>query len=577
MTFPSLPKSVTADFARRWETFQPHYEELSQRHLNGDNARQWLNDWSILTRTVGEAISLIYIAKSLDTADASKEQAFLDFVNEVAPQMEAAEEALRQRLLPLPIEDADMTLVMRNMRNAADLYRDENIPLLVECAKLSNEYDKITGAMKVEWEGEEKNLSQLQPYLASKDPAVREKAWNLMMQPWQAARTQLNDIYRQTLVLRQQIAENAGFPDYRAYAFRQMGRFDYTPEDCFVFHEAIEAAIVPAVQRILEKKKARLGLDRLRPWDYIPERRLIVETGDAPPLKPYDQEADLVTTTQSMVERVDPALGRYFQTMADEQLLDLTTRPGKALGGYCSTLALRWRPFIFMNGVGLHDDILTITHEAGHAFHVFETAALPLVWQTESPMEFCEVASMSMELLSAPYWTKANGGFYTASEAARARIDHLEGILLFLPYMAVVDAYQHWVYTHPQESLSAEACDDAWDRTWNRFLPGVDWTGWEEARRSGWHRKPHIFESPFYYIEYGLAQVGALQVWRNSLTDQAGTVAAYRRALSCGGTKTLPQLFEAAGIEFRFDKAMLDGLVHLVEETVEKLEREIGD
>lgn len=577
MTFPSLPETVTADHGRRWETFQPYYQELSQRDLTNGNARQWLSDWSMLSRTVGEAISLIYIEKSLDTADQAKEQAFLDFVNDVAPQMEVAEEALRQRLLPLPIDDPDMALVMRNMRNAADLYREENIPLLIECAKLANEYDKITGAMTVEWEGEEKNLSQLQPYLTSKEAAVREKAWNLMMQPWQAGRAQLNNIYRQMLVLRQQVAENAGFPNYRAYAFRQMGRFEYTPEDCFTFHEAIEAAVVPAVQRILAKKRAMLGIDRLRPWDYMPERRLIVETGDAPVLKPYDQEADLITTTQAMMEQVDPALGRYFQTMADEQLLDLMTRPGKALGGYCSTLALRWRPFIFMNGIGVHDDVLTMTHEAGHAFHVFETAALPLVWQCDPPMEFCEVASMSMELLSAPYWTKDNGGFYTASEAARARIDHLEGILLFLPYMAVVDAFQHWVYTHPEESLSAEACDDAWDITWQRFVPGVDWTGWEEARRSGWHRKPHIFTSPFYYIEYGLAQIGALQVWRNSLADQSGTVAAYRQALASGATKTLPKLFEAAGIEFRFDKAMLDGLVQLVEETVEKLERETGD
>lgn len=575
MTLPPLPETVTADDARRWETFQPYYEELMQRDLNDDNAAQWLADWSQLARTVSEAISLIYIEKSQDTADPAKEQAFLDYLANVDPQVEAAEEALRQRLLALNWGDEDMPLVMRKMRNSAELYREENIPLMVECAKLSNEYDKITGAMTVEWEGETKNLSQLNPYLMSKEPAVREKAWRLMMEPWTAARAQLNDIYRQALELRQQIARNAGFDDYRAYAFRYMERFEYTPEDCLVFHEAIEAVVVPAVQRILEKKKARLGLDRLRPWDYIPERRLIVETGNAPALKPYTEEGELIETIQTMMDRVDPVLGGYFQTMAEAKLLDLMSRPGKALGGYCSTLTLRRQPFIFMNGVGVHDDVLTMTHEVGHAFHVFETAGLPLIWQTDPPMEFCEVASTSMELLSAPYWAKANGGFYTASEAARARIDHLEGTLLFLPYMAVVDAFQHWVYTHVEEALSAEACDDAWDRLWQRFIPGVDWTGWEEARRSGWHRKPHIFDTPFYYVEYGLAQVGALQVWRNSLRDQAGTVAAYRQALAYGGMKTLPELFEAAGVEFRFDKEMLSGLVDLVEETVKKLESEI--
>ena len=228
-----------------------------------------------------------------------------------------------------------------------------------------------------------------------------------------------------------------------------------------------------------------------------------------------------------------------------------------------------------MNGVGSHDDVQTMLREAGHAFHVFETAELPLIWQTEPPMEFCEVASMSMELLAAPYLTNTHGGFYTSPQAARARIEHLEGIIAFLPYMAVVDAFQHWVYTHPQEAIDANQCDAAWDRIWQRFIPDIDWAGHEESRKSGWHRKPHIFDAPFYYIEYGMAQVGALQVWRNSLQDRASALTAYRQALALGGTKTLPQLFASAGAEFRFDTTLLTELVTLIEQTTAELERSL--
>ncbi|MCZ7673628.1 MAG: M3 family metallopeptidase [Chloroflexi bacterium] len=233
---------------------------------------------------------------------------------------------------------------------------------------------------------------------------------------------------------------------------------------------------------------------------------------------------------------------------------------------------LRKRPFIFMNGVGIHDDVQTLLHEAGHAFHAFAAATLPLIWQTDAPMEFCEVASMSMELLAAPYLTSEFGGFYTPAEAARARLEHLEGIITFLPYMAVVDAFQHWVYTHPQEALNADACDNAWNELWSRFMPDVSWADHQDACVSGWHRKPHIFGSPFYYIEYGMAQVGALQVWRNALHNAAATVAAYRTGLSLGGTKTLPELFATAGADFQFDTEMLFNLVRLIEETIAELE-----
>jgi oligoendopeptidase F len=564
MMITPLPDSIEAFGKPTWASYEPYYQELQHRPLTAVNQRQWLADWSKLSRLIHETFSVLYIEKSVDTTDSEKEQAFLDFIEHVEPQVAVAEQKLRERLLSLDSHDEDMALPIRQFRNEVRLFRDANIPLLTQLQRLDNEYDKVTGALKADWDGEEKNLVQLNQLLRDKDQAVRERAWKAMMGLWLGVRPRLNEIYAEMLELRQQVAENADLPDFRAYSFLAKGRFDYTPEDCFVFHEAIATAVKPAASRLLARRRQQLGLDRLRPWD------LDVETDTAPPLKPYDKASELIERSQAIFQQIDSELGRYFAMMAEENLLDLDTRPGKALGGYCSTLALRQRPFIFMNGVGIHDNVQTLLHEAGHAFHVFETVALPFVWQMHAPMEFCEVASMSMELLASPYLTRANGGFYTPAEAARAQAEHLEGIILFLPYMAVVDAFQHWVYLNPAAAADAANCDATWDALWARFMPEIDWQGYENVRMSGWHRKPHIFGSPFYYIEYGMAQVGALQVWRNSRQDQAGALAAYRRALAAGGTKTLPDLFTMAGAEFRFDTAMLTELVALVEKELEE-------
>ncbi len=576
MTPFALPQTVEAINPRTWETFAPFYEALEKRPLTPKNLRQWLTDWSNLSRLLNEAASLIYIEKSLDTADEEKEQAFLDLINDVFPHAQESEQTLKERLLTFdPNNDAlqDMALVLRHMKNEADLFCQENIPLFTEASKLENEYDKITGGLKAIWDGEEKNLSQLSLYLNDKDRDVRQKAWQAIADLWLGQRGALNKTYGELLELRQQIAANAGLLDYRAYAFREKGRFDYTPEDCLTFHDAIETAVVPALRRILARKQKRLGYENLRPWDWVPEKGILVNDSAGEALRPYQGQENLVQYTLNIFNQLDPQLNHYFAIMVEENLLDLDTRTGKALGGYCSSLPLRNRPFIFMNGVGSHDDVQTMLHEAGHAFHVFETASLPLIWQTDPPMEFCEVASMSMELLAAPYLTQHYGGFYTPPQAAQARIEHLEGIIAFLPYMAVVDAFQHWVYTHPQDAADASQCDAAWEQLWARFIPDINWTGHEEVQKTGWHRKPHIFTAPFYYIEYGMAQVGALQVWRNSLTNRSQALTNYRQALALGGTKTLPQLFAAAGAEFRFDTALLTELVALIEQTTAELEQ----
>ena len=564
-TFPPLPTTIAGVDGRHWETYQPYYESLIAQPLAPDSSRTWLQNWSELTKLFHEVSARIYIAKTQDTTDQDKQTAFLELVDNVFPKATVAEQTLKERLLAQELADPDLALILRAMRNEAELFREENVPLQTELQKLENEYDNITGRLQADWDGQQKNVSQLEALLEDKDRTVRERAWQVMCDLWLGSRAELNELYAKMVALRTQIAHNAGLPDYRAYAFREKNRFDYTPADCLTFHEAIEQVVVPAARRVLARKQAQLGLELLRPWD------VKAEAGDAPALKPYEKQDDLVRHGQAIFAQIDAELSGYFNTMAAEELLDLDTRPGKALGGYCDYLPVSQRPFIFMNGVGTHGDVQTLFHEAGHAFHGFKSGPLPLVWHSDSPMEFNEVASMAMELLTAPYLTHDQGGFYTPAEAARARINHLEEWILFLPYMAVVDAFQHWVYTHPTEAQVAANCDATWGSLWDRFMPVADWTGYEAARVTGWHRKLHIFQVPFYYIEYGMAQVGALQVWRNSLQDPAGALAAYKQALALGGTKPLPEIYAAAGIEFRFDVPMLTELTRLMEQTIADL------
>lgn len=567
-TIPNMPFAIDTT---RWDQFQDHFDRLREQNFNETDLASWLREWSDLDRLVEEVGAIAYIGSSLDTSDEDKEKAFLNFVENMAPGFSMADQLLKERLLAIVMTDDqlgdDLRIPMQKMRNQADLFREENVPLFTELAKLGNEYDKTTGGMKAEWEGEEKNLNQLNSLLINEDRDVRERAWKTMLGLWLDKREELNTIYRQMLELRRKVADNAGFPDYRAFTFRSSNRFDYSPEDCLRFHEAIETVVVPAAERIYEDRRRKLGLERLQPWD------LMVDPSGEPSLKPYRKQDELVQGSLNIFQHVDPSLARHFATMAEENLLDLDTRAGKALGGYCATLPWRKRPFIFMNGDGTHDDVQTMLHESGHAFHAFESSALPYIWQGDVPLEFCEVASMGMELISAPYLTKEYGGFYTPAEASRARIEHLSSIITFLPYMAVVDGFQHWVYTHPDLPMNSSECDKAWSALWKRFMRGVDWTGYEDECVTGWHRKLHIFQIPFYYIEYGLAQVGALQVWRNALQDQAEAVKTYRHALQLGGTRSLPELFAAAGAEFRFDEAMLTDLVSLIESTIAKLEQ----
>lgn len=564
--FSTLPTDYHEFIHWTWPQFEPYYQDLIGRSLSADNAPAWLADWSHVAKLVQETYARLHLATTLDTADTEAEKRYHTFSGEVYPQIETAEQQLKQKLLDSGLEPAGFEIPLRNLRAEAALFREANLPLLVENRTLGSEYNKIVGAQTVPWEGQELTLQQIRPIAQHPDRVVRERAWRLASDRWLADRVALNELWTKTVPLRKQIALNAGCADYRAYRWRELLRFDYTPADCETFQAAIEEVAVPAARRIYARAQQRLGVESVRPWDCDQDRDPL----NYPTLQPFQDVTDLIEKSEKIFQHVDPQLGEYYTIMRREQLLDLDNRKGKAPGGFCTEFPVAQRPFIFMNSVGVRGDVRTMLHESGHAFHVFETNHLPYIHQLQITMEFAEVASMSMELLAAPYLSRKFGGFYTAQEAARDRVEHLERIILFWPYMAVVDAFQQWAHTH-LEGVDPMACDAKWMELQQRFMPGIDWSGLDAELMTGWHRKQHIHRSPFYYVEYGLAQLGAVQVWRNALKDQAASLAHYRQALSLGGTKSLPELYQAAGAKFAFDARTLKEAVELIETTIEQL------
>jgi oligoendopeptidase F len=573
--FESLPKDARQVMDWGVEQYQPYIQELLARPLNADTVEAWLADWSRLAELLHETFSRLSVATTQNTADEEAERRYLAFSEHIFPAMQLADHQLKQRLLDSGLEVPGLEIPLRNMRVEAEIFREANLPLMVEERKLGVEFDKIMGAMSVNWEGEDVPLPKLQTVGQDPDQATRERAWRLAHQRFLADRDKINALWRKFLDVRQQMAKNAGYDSFIAYRWKQMARFDYTPEDCTSFHRAIEEVVVPAAERLYARRREQLGVDTLRPWDLNvdpthPATAVLDPLGRAP-LHPYETVEEMEGKAAAIFQHVDPALGGYFETMRREGLLDLGSRKNKAPGGYCTAFPVAQRPFIFMNAVGIHDDVQTLLHEAGHAFHVFESTHLPYIQQRETPIEFAEVASMGMELLAAPYLSRAHGGYYAEADAARARIEHLEGIITFWPYMAVVDAFQHWVYSDIDAARDPEACDAKWAELWARFMRGIDWSGLDQEMRTGWHRKLHIHQIPFYYVEYGLAQLGAVQVWNGALQDQAGAVARYRRALAKGGAAALPDLYETAGARFAFDAGTLRMAVELVERTIAEL------
>jgi oligoendopeptidase F len=548
-----------------WSRIEPLFNQLeaaAPRCQTPVEFERWLLDGGELSAALDEESSRRYIAMTCHTENAEAEKAFLHFVEEIEPRLKPRQFKLAQIFLAHPLRaklSKERYFVFdRDTQLLVELFRLENVPLQTEEAKLSQQYQKLIGSLTVQFRGQEQTLVQMGRYQEEPDRALRQESWELVAQRRLREAAQIEQIFEELLKLREQIAANAGFPNYLEYAFRARGRFDYTAEDCRRFHDAIEKEVMPVLRELQGQRRAHLGLAALRPWD------LAVDPLSRAPLRPFERIDELVSNTSEIFSRLDAKLAGEFGLMRDLHLLDLGNRKGKAPGGYQSTLAEARLPFIFMNAVGLQRDVETILHEAGHAFHALAAREEDLYAYRSAPIEFCEVASMSMELLGNEFIEK----FYPAAEARRARHDHLEGIVEIFPWIATVDAFQHWIYSHPGHSRADR--QKAWLELMDRFGGDVDWSGYEEARVNLWHRQLHIFIHPFYYVEYGIAQLGALQVWANSKANKARALQQYHHALALGGSRPLPELFQAAGCSFDFSQKTVQPLLQLVSAELRK-------
>lgn len=549
-----------------WSLIEPLFVAV-EKSLNaattGAALERALLDWSELSAALDEESAKRYIAMTCHTDSTEAEKSYLHFVENVEPQIKPWQFKLEQAYLAQPLRAAlapgRYEVFDRDTRLHVELFRPENVALETEEAKLGQQYQKLSGSLTVQFRGEEKTLIQMGKFLEDPDRALREETWQLVVARRLQEREKFEDLFDGLVKLRGQIARNAGHANYRDYAFKARGRFDYGPQDCVAFHDAIESEFMPLYRELQAARRAQLNLPALRPWD------LSVDPLNRPPLKPFETVDQMVSRTQRVFDRIDAGLAGGFRLMQEKRLLDLDNRKGKAPGGYQSTLSESRLPFIFMNAVGLQRDVETMLHEAGHAFHALATREESLYAYRGAPIEFCEVASMSMELLGNEFIEE----FYSEPDAVRARRTHLEGIVGIFPWVATVDAFQHWIYTHPEHTREERSA--AWLKLMDRFGGDVDWTGFGPARANLWHKQLHIFLYPFYYVEYAIAQLGALQVWANSKRHKAEALAQYQRGLALGNSRPLPELFAAAGCQFSFSRETVRPLVRLLKDELAKL------
>jgi oligoendopeptidase F len=568
-TLPSrtfVPKSLdVAD----WSQVEPLYQTLLDRPINSPaELEQWLKDVSELSSVVEEYGSRRYIDKSCHTDDAEIEKRFMHYVENIEPNVKPLFFKIQKKFLDSPhraaLAEGRYAILDRKWRADVELFRDENVKLETEVTKLVTDYDKTCGNMTVFLQGKERTLQQAARFLEEPDRALRQSAWEITATRRYADREKIDGLFEQLLVLRERIAKNAGLENYRSFVWKANKRFDYTPEDCLRFADAIEKACVPLVKELDRQRKADLKLESLRPWD------LSVDPQNRPPLRPFaEDKVDLfVEKTKEIFNRMSPELADDFDSLRRRNNLDLQSRKGKQPGGYQCSLEEAREPFIFMNAAGVQRDVETLLHEGGHAFHCLAAREEPLVFLRSAPMEFCEVASMSMELLGSDHFTV----FYDNDlDAGRAKRTMLEGIIRFFPWMTTIDSFQHWLYTHPGHTRDERT--KFWGSLLDRFGGEVDWSGYEPVRESMWQRQLHLFHAPFYYIEYGIAQLGALQLWMKSREDTRRALSNYRAALKLGGTRPLPELFNAAGIRFDFSEKTLQPLMQAIGDELETLPR----
>ena len=555
---------VPDDFdASKWENIEPYVNDLLSRELTCSSClEKAISDSSNLAEHISETGALLYIGMTCDTENEKKKNEFLYFVENVRPKLSEFSDALNRRIAEHPsLEDLSerYTLMIRGIISDIEIFRTENIPLGVEQTKLVTKAQGITGAMTVEFEGKERTFPEMKAFLESNDREKREKAWKSMVNRWMDDSEDLSEIFDELIKIRHQIALNAGFDTYTDYMFRAMHRFDYSVEDCLTFHDSIEKVCMPIVKDINEKRRVAFGLEKLSPWDVNEKTGSGPDISGERPLKPFESVQEMVTKLSQLFHNMSEDLGNKFDKLVEMDTLDLETRKGKAPGGYQYYLEKSRVPFIFMNAAGLQGDLETMIHESGHAFHSLYCGHLDLIDERNYPIEFAEVASMSMELLTQDEW----GIFYeNSNEVNRARMSHLEGVVYLLPWIATIDAFQHWIYANPDHTRDERK--EYWLSLREKFGSDMNWNGNEEFRELSWQQQGHLYGVPFYYVEYGIAQLGALQLWQTHRKDPEKALIDYSNAMELGNTKTLPDLFAAAELKLGFDEKHLNSLIQEV-------------
>ena len=542
-----------------WESLEPWFQQLLDRPLDSvQELERWLKDSSELEAVISEEACWRQIRMTCDTTDKNLESAFVFFVTEIQPRIQAFADQLNRKLIDCPftakLDQKKYFTFLRNIRKSIELFREANIPLQAELSVLGQHFGTISGKMTVEIEGKEYTLQQAAKFLESPDRNLRESVYHKVNQRRLQDSQELDDLYSQLVGKRHRVALNAGFENYRDYRFKELGRFDYTKENCFQFHDAVKRDILPLVDEIYAHKKSKLGLDALRPWDTE------AEPVGIEPLRPFTDGNDLLEKSIRCFERLDPFFAGCLRTMKRMNRFDLDSRKGKAPGGYNCPLAETGAPFIFMNAAGQMSDVVTMVHEGGHAVHSFLAHPLELSGFKEYPMEMAEVASMSMELFTMDHWDV----FFTDEEhLKRAKEHQLERVITIFPWIATIDKFQHWVYEHPEHRVEERA--EQWLSILNEFSSKeIDFTGLDGYRKSAWQRQLHLFEVPFYYIEYGIAQLGALGMWIQYKKDPDKALKNYKAALGKGGTQTLVDLYHTAGLSFDFSSAHTNELMRFV-------------
>ena len=544
-----------------WKNLEPFFKDLLERNIDSkDSLEKWLQDQSELEAVVSEDACWRQIKMTCDTQDKTLEAAFNFYCTALQPNIQPYADALNKKLVNHPLtKDLDTNqyfTYLRSVRKSIELFREDNIPLQSELAVMQQQFGVISANMTVTINGEEYTLQQAAKFFHHPDRSLREEAYRKIQERRLEDTEPLNNLYSKLLEKRNQEAQNAGFDNYRDYRFKELGRFDYTKQDCFNFHEAVKQHVLPLVNIIYQKKKEKLGLDTLRPWD------IEAEPSGTPALQPFTTSKELIDLSIECFTKLRPFFGDCLIKMNSLKHLDLESRKGKAPGGYNCPLAESGAPFIFMNAAGQMQDLITMVHEGGHAVHSFLAHPLPLTGFKEYPMEIAEVASMSMELFSMENWDVF---FSDAEQLNRAREYQLERIITIFPWIAIVDKFQHWVYEYPTHTNEERIAE--WNKILIEFSDNViDYSGLESFRSNLWQKQLHLFEVPFYYIEYGIAQLGAIGMWKQFKLNKEQALNNYCNALTLGGTKTLPQLFETAGLKFDFSPDTIKGLMDFVKE-----------